>query len=892
MLKCRYIIILLILNIQWPLLASLSPDSIKIHLNFFADNGAEKEIIPHPEYARPRIGLALSGGGARCIPQLGVIEVLKENQIPVDLIVGTSMGSMIGGLYAAGYETDEILQHLKNIDWENVFFDRPTRQNLFLGQKQTQARYLLQLRFSSFKPYIPSGLTPGQTISNILSDLVMQAPYGSYSNFDELKIPFRAVTTDLISGNRVLLENGNLADALCASLAFPLLFTPVVWDSMLLVDGGMKNNIPVQEARELGMDIVIAVDATSNLRNKSEILLPWEIVDQATTIMQREKNQSQKELADFYIRFDIPGQLSTDFSKLDSLVGIGRTKTLLMIDKIKNYVRNREREYLNQIDTTKHQHYKIVSIKIEGLKNINESQIRQAIPFDSLFLKPSGYGDLQNIVAQIYQTGNYKNVEGFLIKENQDYSLIIRVEENPILNNIIFKNNSIYSDSILLKQMNYSYPGIINHYDGQKALIRLLKFYRNNGYSLSHIHSISLNEKGELELGMQEGRVKKINIEGNQKTKAFVILREFPLKVGDVFNYEQIKKGIQNIYGTGLFNTIRLNITYEENQPVLSLKVDEKKFNLIRLGGQYNTERKGNGFIEIVNENIMGTGNPLTLHFQNGERDKRYGLYFRSDRIFKTFLTTQLNIYYQKNKYFSYRGFEKSGEYNDIRTGIDFSLGQQMARWGTISLEASYYYIGYDRLWGQTLHEGELLLNTLALRSVVDTRDQYPFPLKGKYYHFFYELSSANILNSEVSYFKLYSSLENYLSISNQHTFHPKIVWGTSDLTTPLAEQYYLGGEENFLALREHQLNGRHLMFTSLEYRYMLPKIFPLNTYLHFQMNLAGIWGTKVSIKSKDFLFGTEMKLSFLSPLGPFVLAYGRTRDRQQRFYFSAGYDF
>ncbi|MBN2092229.1 BamA/TamA family outer membrane protein, partial [candidate division KSB1 bacterium] len=597
-------------------------------------------------------------------------------------------------------------------------------------------------------------------------------------------------------------------------------------------------------------------------------------------------------LADIYIRFDIPGQLSTDFSKLDSLVEIGRLKTQSMIDKIKNYIRNQERAYLNQIDTTKQQLYKIASIKIEGLNQIEESKIREAIPFDSLFLKPSGYGDLQNLIAQVYQTGNFKNIKGFLIRENQEYSLIIRVEENPILTNILFQNNSIYTDSVLLKQMNYPFPQIINHFEGQNALIQLLKFYRNNGYSLAHIHSVKLKENGILEIILQEGRIKKIKVEGNQQTKAFVILREFPLKAGDVFHYEQVKKGIENIYGTGLFNTVRLNITYDDNQPVLTIKVDEKKFNLIRLGGQYNTERKGNGFIELVNENIFGTGNPLTLHIQNGERNKRYGLYFRSDRIFKTFLTTQFNIYYQKNKYFSYRGFEKSGEYNEIRSGMNFSLGQQMARWGNVSLEGSYYYIGYNRLWGQPLHAGELLLSTFALRSVVDTRDQYPFPMKGKYYHFFYELSSANILSSEVSYFKLFSSLENFLSISTHHTFHPKIVWGTSDLTTPLAEQYYLGGENNFLALREHQLYGRHLMSTSLEYRYMLPKIFPLNTYLHFQMNLAGIWGTKVSIKSKDFLFGTEMKISFLSPFGPFIIAYGRTRDKQTRFYFSAGYDF
>ncbi len=887
----RYIIIFLVLNFQLSLNAT-TPDSVKIRLNFFEDRGTEKEIIPHPEYRRPHIGLALSGGGARCIPQLGVIEVLKENKIPIDLIVGTSMGSVIGGLYAAGYETDEILQRLKNIDWQNIFFDRPTRENLFLGQKQTQSRYILQLRFSSFRPYIPSGISPGQTVSLILSDLVMQAPYGSYSNFNELKIPFRAVATDLISGNRVLLENGSLADALCASLAFPLLFTPVVWDSMLLVDGGMINNIPVQEARELGMDIVIAIDGTSNLRNKNEILLPWEIVDQATTIMQREKNQSQKELADIYIRFDTPGQLSTDFSGLDSLVAIGRTKAQSMIDNIKNYIRKQERAYLNKIDTTKHQPYEIGSIKIEGLKHIDERTIRETIPFDSLLLKPSGYGDLQNLIAQVYQTGNYKNVEGILVRENHAYSLIIRVEENPVLHKIIFQNNSIYPDSVLLKQMNYTCPQIINHFEGQKALFRLLKFYRDNGYSLTHIHSVKLKATGVLELVLQEGRIKKINVEGNQQTKAFVILREFPLKAGDVFHYEQVKKGIKNIYGTGLFNTVRLNITYDANQPVLTIKVDEKKFNLIRLGGQYNTERKGNGFIELVNENLFGTGNPLTLHIQNGERNNRYGLYFRSDRIFKTFLTTQFNIYYQKNKYFSYRGFEKSGEYNEIRSGLNFSLGQQMERWGNVSLEGSYYYIGYNRLWGQPLHSGELLLSTLALRSVVDTRDQYPFPMTGKYYHFFYELSSANILSNEVSYFKLFSSLENFLSISNHHTFHPKIVWGTSDLTTPLAEQYYLGGENNFLAVREHQLYGRHLMFTSLEYRYLIPKIFPLNTYLHFQMNLAGIWGTKVSIKSKDFLFGTEMKVSFLSPFGPFALAYGRTRDKQTRFYFSAGYDF
>ena len=256
-------------------------------------------------------------------PKLVSLKALEENDIRVDFIAGTSMGAVIGGLYAAGYSAKQLQEIMREMSWSDIIVDEQPRRNLLLSQKQERDRAFLQLRFQGLKPQIPKALTAGQKLHSVLTDFTLKAKYWSSIDFDHLKIPFRAVATDVISGREIVLDSGDLAEAMRASAAVPFLFSPVPKEGMLLVDGGLLNNIPVDIVRSNGMEIVIAVDATSNLREKDDFTTPLELVDQMTTIMQYESNRKQRSAADVLISLENSQQASTSFSDIDSLISQG-----------------------------------------------------------------------------------------------------------------------------------------------------------------------------------------------------------------------------------------------------------------------------------------------------------------------------------------------------------------------------------------------------------------------------------------------------------------------------------------------------------------------------------------------------------------------------------------
>ncbi|MBN1348872.1 patatin-like phospholipase family protein [candidate division KSB1 bacterium] len=867
-----------------------SSDSLDIKLSFSSMINPPRAFIPYKQLEHPRIGLALSGGGARCICQIGVMQVLEENNIPIDHIVGTSMGSVIGGLYAAGYKLNNIVTILNRIKWDDIIIDKTPRSTLFLSQKQERERHLLQLRFSSFKPYIPAGLSPGQTITNILTDLTMRAPFGTLTDFSELKIPFQAVATDLISGKQIILKNGNLAEAMCASLAFPLLFTPVRQDSMLLVDGGLTNNIPVSETFACGADIVIAVDATSDLRPEENIQLPWEVVDQATSIMQRAKNQEQRELADLTLRFENSKRLSSDFSNLDSVVECGRKMALDHLDQLKQLIHEKTLERSKASTNARDGKITINSVQISGLSHLPAGYIDSLL--QPIMLHQMEIREVNNVISKIYATGYFSNVRGKLLWIASSTRLLITVDENPVLRDIDISGNTAFPDSILIAQFENKPGSVLNHLSGMRDIQSLILKYRRKGYSLADIKEIWLDDLNVLHIEIDEGRIKQIILDGNEQTRSFVIMREFPLNEGSIFNYEAAKTGMKNIYGTGLFNTVRLNVIRDNPEETVIIKLDEKNFDLLRIGGRYDSERQGKAFIEFVNDNILGFAHKFGFHAQYGEKDELYITSFRADRLFKTYFTYNAEMFYRKNRYNTYSYDQMIGQYAVSRTGLDFSAGQQMRRLGTLSIEGKIHHIKYRSLAGYGYPVESLDLKILRISSIVDTQDQFPFPTKGKYNLFYYEFSSAEFLTSEESYNKLFSSLETYSTFFKHHTLHPKLVWGTSDLTTPYSEQYYLGGQDSFLGLRDRQLVGRYLMSASLEYRFNIPGKMVFDSYLHVIGAAAGIWEKEVDIKSKDFLFSIGLKASAMTPLGPISLAYGRMNDGRSRFYLSAGYSF
>ena len=214
---------------------------------------------------RPKIGLALGGGGAKGGAHVGVLKVLEELNIPVDYIAGTSIGGIVGGLYASGMTADELELAIANIDWNEALRDKPPRRDLSFRKKEENARYLLDLELGLGRGGVkwPSGFVSGQNLFFLLQSLTLNV--ADVTDFHQLPIPFECVATDVGSGEMVVLDSGYLATALRATMAIPGAFAPVRIDDQLLVDGGLVNNLPVDVVREMGADIVIAVDLGEDL---------------------------------------------------------------------------------------------------------------------------------------------------------------------------------------------------------------------------------------------------------------------------------------------------------------------------------------------------------------------------------------------------------------------------------------------------------------------------------------------------------------------------------------------------------------------------------------------------------------------------------------------------
>jgi len=245
------------------------------------------------ELDRPRIGLVLSGGGARGAAHVGVLRVLEELRVPVDYIAGTSMGSIIGGLYASGMTPDQIEVALQAMDWDDVFSDRPPRVERPFRRKRDDDLYLVRARpgFNHGKLTFPSGAIQGQKFDLALRQLVTRV--STVSDFDELPIPFRAVASDIGTGKPVVLGGGDLAMAMRASMAVPGAFAATEIDGRLLVDGGITNNLPINVVRDMGADIVIAVDISTPLAAPEDVRNMLQITGQLTSIMTRTNAELQ-----------------------------------------------------------------------------------------------------------------------------------------------------------------------------------------------------------------------------------------------------------------------------------------------------------------------------------------------------------------------------------------------------------------------------------------------------------------------------------------------------------------------------------------------------------------------------------------------------------------------
>lgn len=300
---------------------------------------------------RPRIGLVLGGGGARGAAHIGVLRELERMRVPIDAIAGISMGALVGGLYASGQTVDQLEEVVRSLDWQDAFRDDPKRADLRFRRKQDDEQFPigleLGLRDGSLR--LPKGAIEGQKLSLILRSLTLHVP--ADADFDELPVPFRAVASDLATGEPYEMCGGDLAQAMRASMSAPGIFSPVVIDGHALVDGGLGGNVPVETMRRMGVDIIIAVDVEFPLYEPEQLNSALDVSAQMLTILIR--NQTQEQLAtlgpeDFLIVPTLGQFGSTNFAEIVEAIAPGETATAAIAESLRRYALDEEsyRQYL------------------------------------------------------------------------------------------------------------------------------------------------------------------------------------------------------------------------------------------------------------------------------------------------------------------------------------------------------------------------------------------------------------------------------------------------------------------------------------------------------------------------------------------------------------------
>ncbi|MFO8028716.1 MAG: patatin-like phospholipase family protein [Cyclonatronaceae bacterium] len=389
--KCRIYAILLALSL------SATGVAARPTVTMSSDAGDRKAVVIRTDSAETNaperdrkpdfdqdfvVGLTLSGGGAAGLAHIGVLRVLEEAGIPVDLVTGTSMGAIVGALYAIGYTPDQMEQEVRKADWRQLFEERVYRHHLPMDEKRYDGLFNLSLPVEGRKVQLPTGLVSGNLIFNLLARLTWS--YHDQSDFLELPRPFLCIATDLENGEQVILDNGFLPDAIRASMSIPTFLDPVWLEGRYLMDGGVVNNLPVKEAYELGADFVIAVNSSSDLKPADELNTLPDILTQTITVGMRVSMQLQRKRADFYIQPDLSPWTTLSFGEVEEIIQAGEQAALARIDEIRALADSLDRLRGSAAGRTVPPFepmgsLRIRSVSFEGLTTVPEDHIRSKL---------------------------------------------------------------------------------------------------------------------------------------------------------------------------------------------------------------------------------------------------------------------------------------------------------------------------------------------------------------------------------------------------------------------------------------------------------------------------------------------------------------------------------
>ncbi|MEO8043292.1 MAG: patatin-like phospholipase family protein [Spartobacteria bacterium] len=386
-------------------------------------------VVPLAD-ARPKIGLALGGGGARGAAHIGVLKALEQLDIPVDYIAGTSMGAVVGGLYASGMSPEEIETHFREADWRYLLSNSSPRESETFRSKQRDFDIDQNVEVSLSRAgaiQLPEGLVAGRKLLVNLRELTL--PVHGIENFDRLPIPFRAIATDIETGEKVVIGHGNLAEAMRASMAVPGAFSPYRIGGKTLVDGGLTSNLPIETVQAMGADIVIAVDVSPELLKAEKLDSVLSVTNQMLDIMIGQNKVAElKRLGarDILIRLEMPGVSSTDFVNSTRNAEDGYAKTMERAAALRSLTVGPEEfaRYLAEQRRRRPEAAQISFVEVEDGSEMVRQDLKEPISF-----RPGEqieFSELERRLVQFEGMRDFEVADFRVVEREGEYGLVLQ----------------------------------------------------------------------------------------------------------------------------------------------------------------------------------------------------------------------------------------------------------------------------------------------------------------------------------------------------------------------------------------------------------------------------------------------------------------------------------
>lgn len=412
---------------------------------------------------KPKIGLVLSGGGAKGLAHIGVLKVIDSLGIKIDYIGGTSMGAIIGGLYASGYSGEQLDSIFNLVDVDALLQDYTPRSSQSFYEKRNDEIYAFALPFDKFKLELPTAISKGLYNFNLISKLTRHVSH--ITDFDNLPIPFLCVATNVETGKEVVLKNGILAKCIIASGAIPTLYNPIVFDNNKLIDGGVVNNYPIEEIINKGATIIIGVDVQDGLKTMDQIKGATGVLAQITNYSMLEKMDKKISLTNIYIKPDIGGYTVVSFDKGAEIVAKGEKEARIHLNELSSLSSNYKREIIQKkkIDSIF-----IEEIQVNDLPNYTRAYVLGKLKFNNK--KKTSFKDFQQGINNLNATQNFKSIYYSFQKTEKGEVLFLDIREN--------KNNTFLKLGL--------------HYDGLLKSALLVNFTKKNLFTKNDVLSLDV----------------------------------------------------------------------------------------------------------------------------------------------------------------------------------------------------------------------------------------------------------------------------------------------------------------------------------------------------------------------------------------------------------------